>query len=103
MKELNKEDLRKLYKLKDLTVIKASDVIELQKFMVIHIDARVNICKSCPTQIRFAFQRFGYWVTRYLDKFPIELEDIEVEKEYPNVEDVKSTPKKKRGRPKKKK
>lgn len=54
-------DLETLNYLKRLTKLDKSDIVLLESFIRDHIDPKCNICKTCPTNIRFALGRVKKW------------------------------------------
>lgn len=68
MREMTNEDIQALEYILSLHTASSNDVVVMQNFMVKFIDNKTNICKGCPAQIRFAFNRIKLWAQANHDK-----------------------------------
>lgn len=60
--KLQKEDLVLLDTILGYKKVGSAEVKVMVDFMRIHIDERISICDTCPTQIRFAHRKLRKWV-----------------------------------------
>ena len=77
MKQITNEQHDEIKYILGLSKIVTGDVHKMQSIMAELIDSSVNVCTTCPAQIRFAHNRLKNWYIRYNVKFPMTEEVVE--------------------------
>ncbi len=81
--EMNLEDLKNLDNIKNYKAVTSAQVNTIQGFIRIYIDGSCSVCQTCPSQIRFAYQRLIGWANSNntsLEQRRVELLELEEKK-----------------------